>query len=448
MATLALVVAANLWALRDPVRFDLTSGDVYSISPQTRRVIESLSDPVTITYFYDLRSKGLLDAKALLEQYADLSDQITLRAYDPALQPAEARRHQVHFAGTLVVESRGRRIVSSGAYEADFTNALLRATKNAAQKICFTDGHVESDPFSLASHDHMEDSRGQGHGHSTGGRPLEVHERHGMGMARDALETLGYEVASVLLVQQPHALAGCSVVVIASPQRPFLPREVDQLVDHLLAGGRAVLLLEPAVEHGLERVLDLFGIVMSRAGIVDPEAHYWTDPGTPAVSRYARHRVTRNLPLTFFPGAAALAARPGGIPDDVRVTPLVRSSAGSRLETAARAGDDASRERPRDIMVHASKRLAGGDMARVLVAGDGDFASNSFFPVLGNGQLFLNAVSHLAEQEDLIDIQPRSYALPRMELSNRQMTFTFVASAIVLPALVLLSGLVVWWRSR
>ncbi len=35
-----------------------------------------------------------------------------------------------------------------------------------------------------------------------------------------------------------------------------------------------------------------------------------------------------------------------------------------------------------------------------------------------------------------------------MELSNRQMTFTFVASAIVLPALVLLSGLVVWWRSR
>ena len=54
-AVLALVVAANLWALRAAVRFDLTSGDVYTISPQTRRVLERVfseytSDPEELKF--------------------------------------------------------------------------------------------------------------------------------------------------------------------------------------------------------------------------------------------------------------------------------------------------------------------------------------------------------------------------------------------------------------
>ena len=82
------------------------------------------------------------------------------------------------------------------------------------------------------------------------------------------------------------------------------------------------------------------------------------------------------------------------------------------------------------------------------MVGDGDFATNSFFPIMGNGQLFLNGVGFLAGQDDLIDIQPRHYALPRIELTNGQMMVTFVTSAILLPLAVLLAGLAVWWRRR
>ena len=47
----------------------------------------------------------------------------------------------------------------------------------------------------------------------------------------------------------------------------------------------------------------------------------------------------------------------------------------------------------------------------LLLVGDGDFASNSFFHILGNGALFLNGVSYLAEQEQLIDITPSARAI-------------------------------------
>src|SRR5262249_54491184 len=45
--------------------------------------------------------------------------------------------------------------------------------------------------------------------------------------------------------------------------------------------------------------------------------------------------------------------------------------------------------------------------ARLVVFGDAEFANNSLFPVQGNGNLFLNTVSWLAEEEDLIAIRPR-----------------------------------------
>ncbi len=448
MAIFSAMLAVNLWVYAKPARVDLTTGDVFSISPATRLVIETLKEPVRITYFFDIRNKSFTDAMALLEQYAALSPLITVEGFDPTLQPAEAARHQVRFVGTAIFEAGGRRIAVSGLTEVEFTNGLIRASRQAAQLLCFTTGHNESDPFSLQSHDHFEGSMGAGHSHSTGGRPLLIHERHGMGMARNALEELGYKLKAVQLVKGPGQLGGCSIVVLASPQQAFIAPETLQLVDYMNNGGRALLLLDPHISNGLAPVLDLFGIVNDGYPVVDPTSHYWTDPGTPAVSSYARHKITRNLALTFFPGAASLRPRAKGIPDDVRVRPLVETSRDARVDAPDSAVGTSRARRRHPIVLEAIKKLGEGREAHAIIFADGDFATNSFFHLLGNGQLFLNAVSLLAEQESLIDIQPRNYAMPKITLTNGQMVFTFAFSAILLPVLMLLTGFVVWRRKR
>jgi hypothetical protein len=371
-----------------------------------------------------------------------------VRGYDPVLQPAEARRFQLSFPGTAVFESGGRRVGINGLTETEFTNALLRVTSGATQRVCFTEGHVESDPFSFKSHDHMDSHGEPGHSHSSGGRPLELHERHGMGMAKDALETLGYKVAKVLLLKGPAQLAGCSVVIVASPQQAFLPAETAQLVDHVKGGGKLILLLEPFVTAGLEPVLELFGVLAEPYVVADPESHYWIDPGTPAVSTYARHRVTRNLALTFFPGALSLNPLPRGVPDDVSIVPLVETSARASVDAPAPMPERLAGQRARTLALLATKRVAEGPAPRAFIAADGDFATNSFFHILGNGQLFLNAVNDLAGQEALLDLPPRTYELPKVRLTNNQMWATFALSAVVLPTALLLVGLVVWRRRQ
>ena len=86
--------------------------------------------------------------------------------------------------------------------------------------------------------------------------------------------------------------------------------------------------------------------------------------------------------------------------------------------------------------------------SRIAIIGDSDFATNSFFHMLGNGKLFLNTINYLTVQENLIGLEPKTYDLPRVNLTNRQMKGTFFLSIVLIPALMAFIGLAVWWRQR
>jgi ABC-type uncharacterized transport system involved in gliding motility auxiliary subunit len=269
------------------------------------------------------------------------------------------------------------------------------------------------------------------------------------------------------------------VLVVAGPKVALLPREIAALERFLGAGGKALFMLEPFVRTGLEPLLARYGVVPDERMVIDEASHFWADMSSPAVSDYNRHQVTRDLPLTFFPGARSLSPTPERVPG-TSVIPLVNSSkrswgqrSRSQVELAAdrmpgpntlmaiavrrpitpdsadaiRLGSDAS-------AVSGPKRAAedtAGDVARrsrIAVVGDSDFATNSFFHIMGNGTLFVNTVNYLAAQESLIGIQPRTHDLPRVNLTNRQMKGTFFLSVILVPALLAVVGMTVWWKQR
>ena len=48
-----------------------------------------------------------------------------------------------------------------------------------------------------------------------------------------------------------------------------------------------------------------------------------------------------------------------------------------------------------------------------MLLGDSDFAGNEFVNLLGNRDFFLNTLSWLAEEENLIAVRPRESRAPR-----------------------------------
>jgi ABC-type uncharacterized transport system involved in gliding motility auxiliary subunit len=247
-----------------------------------------------------------------------------------------------------------------------------------------------------------------------------------------------------------------------------------------MAGHNAFFMLDPFVRTGLEPVIREYGVVLDDTIVIDEASHFWADISSPAVTSYNRHQVTRNLPLTFYPGVRSLSPTSERVPGAV-VTPIVNSSKNSYGETTPdRAEYDKDRDlsgpltlmvvvnrrpvtssdalaislRPQDYSTAARTEHTDGMPAaltgrsRLAVVGDSDFATNSFFHILGNGNLFLNTVHYLVAQENLIGIEPRTYDLPRVNLTNRQMKGTFVLSVVLIPALLAVVGTAVWWRQR
>ena len=447
-----ILLALAYLSARYPLRFDLTSTGRYSLSPPTVTMLKRLEKPVHVVFFHDPLMRETVE---LYELIAQQTPRLTVEFYDPMINPAQARLYGVNFAGTAVLESEGRRLQVNSPTETDIANGILRVSQSATQLVCFLDGHGEPDPFSLESHDHMEGAPGHSHGL---GVKYVVHERHGMAKARHALETLNYKVEKLLLLQRTRGLAGCALLVVAGPKVALLPREVEAVREYLAGGGHALFMLDPFVTTGLEGVIREYGIVVDDDIVIDEASHFWADVSAPAVSDYNRHQITRDLPLTFFPGARSLSPTPQRVPG-TSVIPLVNSSKNSWGQAnpervAFVEGRDV--RGPATLMVVALRRRVDaegapaedGPRSRIAVVGDSDFATNSFFHIMGNGSLFVNTVSYLAAQENLIGLQPRTADLPRMNLTNRQMKGTFFLSVVLVPALLAMVGTAVWWKQH
>jgi len=470
-AVAVLVVLAHL-SMRFPLRADMTSAGLFSLSPQTIEMLDRLEKPVRVTFFHDPMMRETVELYKLM---AARTDKLSVTFIDPMLNPSQARLLGVEYAGTALMESEGRKMRVNGPTETDIANGILRISQGQQQRVCFLDGHGEADPFSLESHDHMEGDAGHSHGIGT---KLVKHERHGIAKARNALEALNYVVEKVSLLKGGADLTSCAVLIVAGPKVALLPMEVQAIDRYLDEGGNAMFMLDPFVDSGLQPVLLEYGIVLDDTIVIDEASHFWTDVSAPAVTDYNRHEITSEVPLTFFPGVRSLS------PTTERVTgssarPLVNSSKQSFAgRNPERVEFDPKRDQagPLTLMVAVNRRpeffessqavlerelrgeapvsepkpapAADFKPSRVVVVGDSDFATNSFFHIMGNGKLFLNAVNYLASQENLIGFSPKTYDQPRVNLTNTQMKGTVFLSVILIPALLALIGTVVWLRQR
>src|SRR6185436_20926871 len=88
------------------------------------------------------------------------------------------------------------------------------------------------------------------------------------------------------------------------------------------------------------------------------------------------------------------------------------------------------------------------DKARLVVYGTANLAVNQFLNVQNNKDFFLNTVSWLAEQEDQISIRPKDTKQSPVFLSAQQGQAVFLLPVVVMPALVLIGGIVAVVRRR
>src|SRR5271154_404539 len=90
IAFVALLVAVNFISSKHHYRFDLTADKMFTLSPQSEKVLQNIKKPVK---FYGFFAGGLnAQAQQLYESYAYASPMVTYQMIDPDKHPELADR--------------------------------------------------------------------------------------------------------------------------------------------------------------------------------------------------------------------------------------------------------------------------------------------------------------------------------------------------------------------
>jgi hypothetical protein len=386
----------------------------------------------------------------MLELLGRLNPMLAVETVDIDRNPARASAFGVQLYNTAVIVTPSHRLQVLTTDDREIALGILRALRRQQPVVCFATGHGEYDIDNFEFHTHFEG--GHTHSHNAEGMALVQMEQHGLGRLRRAIEKLGMAPRKVELRPGRPLPQDCAALIDANPRTPHLPVEADLLREYLAGGGSYMLLLEPdfAVEERWGAVLAEAGVRIGNGVIVDPVDHYFTDQQMLAVTKYASHPVTRAQALSFYPGARPVEPAPR---EGVRAIALFASSPQSYVvQDRARYREEAASAAKRSypIAVAAEGRMtSAAPPFRVIVVGDADFASNSFFPYLANADIALAGVSWLLREDRLASLKPPVEVLPTVSLTNAQVRWIFILTVILLPGAVALAGLGVWlWRRR
>jgi ABC-type uncharacterized transport system involved in gliding motility auxiliary subunit len=91
----------------------------------------------------------------------------------------------------------------------------------------------------------------------------------------------------------------------------------------------------------------------------------------------------------------------------------------------------------------------GSTNARLVVFGDSDFATNSYYGFYGNGEMIVNSIDWAAKQENLISLTAKtSVERTLVQPKSYTMGLILLGSLIVIPGIVLVAGIGAWLARR
>jgi ABC-type uncharacterized transport system involved in gliding motility auxiliary subunit len=450
---IAIASGLNYIGQRHPKRIDMTKSGRYTLAPQTTQILGKLDKDLNVKAFFPGGEYAPL--RDLLLEYRTASSRVHYEFIDPNKEPEIAKQNDVTVYGTvsnpftgtqtkfgtLVITygNRKEKIEKKGSedvQEEDLTNAVIKVGRSEAKKIYFIQGHEEKDP---------SDS-----------------EQHGYSEAKKALESQGYKVETVNLVSQGKVPEDAKVVIEAGPKKEPFPQEEQLIKDFLNKGGRGFFLLIDPQTQPLDSILKDWGIKADNDVVLDISGVgrlFGVGPAIPLVRSYENHKITdRFKAMTFFPLTRSIKPE-NSIPSGATVETLFKSDPNSWGETdlkSQEASYDPGKDLkgPLSLAVAATREIKSSSenspavKSRMVVAGTSKFPENNYFPSQGNGNMFLNMVSWLAQDEDLISIRPKPPEDRRILLSQSQMAMLRLLTIFVLPGIALIAGIIVVWKRR
>jgi ABC-type uncharacterized transport system involved in gliding motility auxiliary subunit len=449
LLVLGIISVVEAISMKHSYRWDFTAGKLNSLSEQTVKILKSLDRDVQAVVFYPKgQERGIND---VLDRYKFYSSHFKYELVDPDNNPGRAKAYEIRDYGTLVIESGDKREKITDNSEQAITNAILKVIREGKKVVYFLTGHDEGN--------------------------LNEAGPKGYTQVKKAITDRTYEVKELLLLREDKVPDDANLLIINGPRKDLLPKELENLDEYIKRGGKLLVMLDPDSNKGLVDFLSKYGFKIGNDVIVDRLSRvFGTDPTVPVITQYERHEITKNFQVAcFFPWTRSVGVIEQ-LPQGITAQSLAKASPESwgetDIETLKRGS--ASFDRAKDVAGPVSVAAlatvenkegsqekegeskpeeqkaeeAKKSKARIVVYGGSSFANDSGFNLQGNGDLFMNTVSWLAEEENLIAIRPKEQKAQPIILNAIQGRLMFLVPVIFLPLAVLVTGISVYIQRK
>ncbi len=468
---IGIILLINAISYANYQQWDITGLSQYVLTSQTKEVLTNLDKEVEIIKFFVPEDPygGTTYATSLLDKYEIYTDKLNVSEVDPEERPDKAREYgiteyQEAFynvfgfpAQTIVFAGdSGQRIVGleSILLEAEhaFTSAILEVTGTVQKMVYFTTGHGEVDIYDTTNA-----------GYSTANEGL-----------RDNL----YKTASIDLLSIGTVPDDATALIIAAPQEPLSSTEREIVQEYLESDGRLMIMVNPDSPENFDWLLLPWGLKVEQGFIWESGDSFAApnrdSPLVPSLRNYFE------FTALYFPGATAISTaleEYTGVnlgteeePQIIwvgtdRVITLVEVAITSQDSWLENSGSSVDPEFDENIDIKGPLSLGffvtsvqvdtSGEEPEVmpygprfLIMGDSDFATNKHFLSGNNSGLFLNSVERLTLGTELISIDRKVLQTRRFLISDETANFITISSIGLMPLLLLIAGVIVWWRRR
>lgn len=447
---IALAVIVNLIAGQIPTKYtniDITTNQLYTITDQTKELLASLNDDVTV---YVLSSEDGVDStiSQTLKSYEEASSHIKVEYIDPLVNPQFASSYSTSnlSQNSLIVETAKRyKVISyNEMYETEIdystysqnvtgydgegqlTSAISYCTSDDMPKIYIISGHNE---YTLDS------------GFTT------------------ALEKENIDYETISLMEYDAVPDDAECIIIHAPEKDFSEDDANKVIDYLNNGGKAFITTEYVEEQmpNFEKILSEFGLTIEKGYAVDTNAgNYYQTPIylLPNVE-YSDETtgLTGSHTYVMAPYAEAIAV-PDVDVDSITYTKLLTTSEQSLVKTDVKNATSFDKEEgdiegPLCIGVKAEKTLDSGSAVLYVFSSAQFFTDDVDNAVSGNNKtLFTNIMSTIASHDVSVSVPVKSYDYDKLTASTKDVVLFETIVVILIPLALIITGFVIWFKRR
>ncbi|HEY5296361.1 MAG TPA: DUF4350 domain-containing protein [Verrucomicrobiae bacterium] len=460
---LAVVVMVNYLGAQFFHRFYLSSQTRVGLSSRTLSVLQSLTNSVAVTLYYDTKDEDNFypDIVALLNEYRAANPKITIRTVDYVMDAGEAEKvkEKYNLSGTeakdlVIFDSNGRIKIVPG-------DALVQTTleqipdekeRQFRRKPVAFNGEMTFTSMLLALQNPQ---------------PLKAYFLQGDGEPSiNDSGNFGYLKFATVLAQNYIAVTNlelsgnsdlpmdCNLLIIAAPAIALAPNELQKISDYLTQGGRLFVLFNYASVKeptGLEPILQQWGVNVVDDVVKDPNN---TMTGQDIkVRHFAQHPVVNSLAQfslqMILPRPVEKVDWQNPPANPPEVTELAFSGSNSTLEN-----DPAAPPRSYSLIAAVEQKPVAGishprGATRIIVAGDSIFLGNYYIEGGANRDFLGDAANWLLDRATLLQgIGPRPVTEFRLLMTQQQQANVRWLLLGALPGAILLLGGLVWLVRR